>query len=101
MEAPDPDPPPDDDPAAVEELRRIMWEGAGVVRHRRGLVAARDEMEAIRRRLSPRVGEGGNMAEVGALVIEAALARTESRGAHWRVDFPEPDPRWGHSLVFG
>lgn len=91
---------PEDEPEVVEGLRRLMWEQTGVVRHRRGLAHALAAVEGVLQRLSPLPGEARNMAEVATMVVEAALARTESRGAHYRADFPERDRRWDHSLVF-
>jgi succinate dehydrogenase / fumarate reductase flavoprotein subunit len=41
-----------------------------------------------------------NMLLVARSVVTAALARTESRGAHQREDYPEPLPEWGVNLVF-
>ncbi|KDC58429.1 fumarate reductase/succinate dehydrogenase flavoprotein, C-terminal domain protein, partial [Bordetella bronchiseptica MBORD591] len=40
------------------------------------------------------------MARCAAMVVAAALTRTESRGAHQRRDFPQQDPRWLAHLAF-
>jgi succinate dehydrogenase/fumarate reductase flavoprotein subunit len=40
------------------------------------------------------VGELCNMLLVGQLLTAAALRRTESRGVHYRSDYPEQSPRW-------
>jgi L-aspartate oxidase len=37
----------------------------------------------------------------GRLMTEAALLRTESRGTHFRTDFPEPSTTWEKHIVFG
>ena len=50
--------------------------------------------EDLARRLPPGASEARNMVEAGGLIARAALARTESRGAHFRSDYPEPDPAW-------
>jgi succinate dehydrogenase/fumarate reductase flavoprotein subunit len=34
------------------------------------------------------------MMDLAELITKSALCRTESRGAHYRADFPEPDPSW-------
>ncbi|MFH1103816.1 MAG: L-aspartate oxidase [Actinomycetota bacterium] len=100
LEAPDPGPVPEVDPAAVASLRRLMWEKVGVVRDRIGLVAARRELATLAGSIPPAPSEGRNMIEASAMIATSALARTESRGAHHRSDFPESDPAWNHSLVF-
>lgn len=44
--------------------------------------------------------ELNNLLLVGRIVTEAALMRTESRGAHYRTDFPNPDEAWRRHLIF-
>jgi aspartate oxidase len=100
LEAPDPGPAPEVDPAVVARLRRLMWEKVGVVRDRIGLVAARRELAILDESIPPAPSESRNMIEASAMIATSALARTESRGAHHRSDFPESDPAWNHSLVF-
>jgi len=41
--------------------------------------------------------ETGNMLEVAELIIAAALQRHESRGSHWRLDYPQLDERLSYS----
>jgi L-aspartate oxidase len=52
-------------------------------------------------RLSDRSShELSNMILVGRLMAEAAIIREESRGAHYRSDFPEPSPAWQRRIIF-
>ncbi len=85
------------------ELSRIMWEKAGLLRDAEGLRAARQELAAmsipdIRDR--PTL-ELRNLHIAGQLIVASALAREESRGAHYRNDFPHrDDARFArHSIV--
>jgi len=90
--------------ALQRELRRVMWDRAGLVRDGEGLRAAASTAERIAAELG-RVGVPGgaafnlawqdwlnmsNQATVANLIATSALARTESRGAHYRSDFPAP-----------
>jgi len=90
--------------ALQRELRTVMWDRAGLVRDGEGLRAAASTAERIAAELG-RVGVPGgaafnlawqdwlnmsNQATVANLIATSALARTESRGAHYRSDFPAP-----------
>ncbi|MBS1195754.1 MAG: L-aspartate oxidase, partial [Actinobacteria bacterium] len=92
--AADPGPAPGDTAALVEELRRTMDERVGVVRDGAGLVAGLEAIEALAARLEPVASEARNMIDAARLIARAALVRTESRGAHFRSDYPAPDPAW-------
>ena len=75
-------------------IRRVMWEKVGLVRDEKGLSTALDELEAMAESHPRIAGEARNLLSVGRLVTAAALARRESRGGHYRSDFPLPDPDW-------
>jgi succinate dehydrogenase/fumarate reductase flavoprotein subunit len=93
------------------EIRRLMAEKVGVVREGGELGAAVEELERIGRRsaaipvrsLEDLVAENEvrTMVLIGRLVAEGALRRQESRGVHYRIDFPErDDARWQRSIGF-
>jgi fumarate reductase flavoprotein subunit len=86
-------------------LRDVMWERAGLVRDADGLSQALAEVERIDRELDA-VGVAGdpslntawqdwlnlkNQALASRLIVTSALERRESRGAHWRRDFPSAE----------
>jgi len=86
----------------VDELRALMWAQAGLVRDAPGLVAALGDVERIEARLTDVSLPGGaslnqawqdwlnlrSQTLAARLIILSALERRESRGAHWRRDFP-------------
>jgi len=85
------------DPAkAREELQRIMTADAGVLRDVHSLERARAFVGRIAAGPSsfedPATEELRNLTTVADALVAAAVARTESRGTHTRLDFPEPDP---------
>jgi len=76
-------------------LRPLMSEALGVVRDRHGLSPAIERLEP----LAFHDGAVADPALVALLVATAALAREESRGGHWRRDFPQRSPVWAQRLV--
>ena len=98
------------------ELGKFMNDNVGLVRDASSLQAALDRVRSlkeryarIRLRNTSRIYnseltsylELGSLLNIGELVVMAALARTESRGAHYRTDFPRRnDTQWNrHSIV--
>jgi len=77
---------------AVARLRQTMARDVGVVRDRSGLLRALQaigELERESRSIRLR-----NMLVAAKFIATAALVREESRGGHYRADFPEPDEAW-------
>ncbi len=83
--------------AAVAEL---MWDGVGLERDAAGLCRSAEKLAELERGAPPGRGELGNMVSVATMVVRAASARTESRGAHFRADVPWPSACWRQPLVF-
>ena len=110
------------------ELPRLMWRSAGICRNQAQMEAAIAEVEIwqqefaalpISRSLqafnpgqtfeldSPDLvsivrlwGETRNLLEVAVLILKSANFRTESRGGHYRLDYPQTQPEWQvHTLV--
>ena len=111
-----------------QELPRLMWQAAGICREQTSLDAAIDRVKLwqtefnalaisqLLTRLAPPQshllptglpeqdlrtwGETRNLLEIGLLILTGAAMRTESRGGHYRTDFPSIDPNWQvHTLV--
>ena len=86
-------------PAEVEkvilEMQTLMWNKAGIVRTGQGLKEASGHLEAMASRLpepvSRRSAEARNIHTAAQLIVRSAQARLESRGAHYRTDFPSHD----------
>ncbi|ODT49004.1 L-aspartate oxidase [Devosia sp. 63-57] len=81
---------------AVQQLRGIMTNLVGVERHREGLQQALRDIAVLEAQAEQVTTAYLNMTTSATMVAAAALKRTESRGGHFRTDFPEPDPRWEH-----
>lgn len=75
------------------DLQRIMWQHAGLLRDAAGLYAAREELDSLRVKiptiLTREALELRNLQLIGDAITFSALAREESRGAHYRNDFPK------------
>ena len=71
------------------EVKKIMWDKVGIVRNEQGLKEALDALEEIgSRQMNTR---SWNFVILAKLVAQAALGRRESRGGHYRSDYPEHD----------
>jgi len=92
--------------AIMEDIRRTMDKYAGIVRTKEGLKKARDKIkkyigEVIDiENLTHEHIEMQNMVLVSWVVVNSALMREESRGAHFRSDFPQiDDTRWKKNVI--
>jgi L-aspartate oxidase len=87
-----------------QRVRQLMWQYVSLRRDQEGLLEARRQLHTLRQELlsadpilsaSPSAvaswRETVNMVKSAELVIAAALQRRESRGSHWRGDYPRPD----------
>jgi L-aspartate oxidase len=78
--------------ALIHSVQLLMWKNAGIVRDGRRLREAVAELEEWQESLPPRTSrracEAVNLHQVATLIARSALAREESRGAHYRTDFP-------------
>jgi L-aspartate oxidase len=96
---------PDKAASTVDDLRQVMWDDVGIVRNAPGLQRAVSSILDLERELRPgsptRPGlEARNMLFVGRLIAESALRREESRGSHFRDDFPRTATGRGrHSII--
>jgi L-aspartate oxidase len=83
--------------AVKKRVKRVMWERVGILRSGESLQRATREFAQIASaRLSP---SSRNFVTLASLVANAALWREESRGAHFRTDFPQPNENWRvHSI---
>jgi L-aspartate oxidase len=91
------------DGAARRELQAVMTERAGVLRSRDGLDLGDKELGDLTERAGDSPGvdswETTNLATVAAALLGAARLREETRGSHWREDFPErDDDQWARHL---
>ncbi|RLM50822.1 L-aspartate oxidase [Halorubrum sp. Atlit-28R] len=98
--------------AVLADLRELMWDHAGILRDESSLREGLDRLADVRDRaadlhVGPVTSESFELAvDLGFMIVAAeavlrgALEREESRGAHYRTDFPDRDPDWRRNLYF-
>jgi L-aspartate oxidase len=83
------------------DLQSLMWSAAGIERDGDQLEAA---LQQLQRWDVPGTDvsslETANLLQIGRVMVHAAITRRESRGAHFRSDFPDTCLEWQHSLVY-
>lgn len=92
----------------TERLQKSMWQNVGIIRNGKGIAETLDRITEIRTQAKNakapdapglmRRLELDNLLLVGEMVTRAALTRTESRGAHFRTDYPAEDEKWKANL---
>ncbi|HZV77591.1 MAG TPA: L-aspartate oxidase [Candidatus Babeliales bacterium] len=76
---------------AVSDLRNVMYSNVGLVRNETALRQAIGRIDELSLEFGEDAGELRNLLVVGRLIADAALARRESRGSHYRSDYPQTD----------
>jgi L-aspartate oxidase len=79
---------------AADAIRLLMWDHAGIDRTAKGLRHCMERLADISGRLPSGATEEQNIADTARLITEAALIRKESRGGHFRHDFPREKRKW-------
>jgi L-aspartate oxidase len=87
-----------------ENLRRLAWDRCGILRSGEGLAEAYERLVQLPQVHCPQPSralfEVRSQYQVISLIARCALARQESRGAHYRIDYPEKRPEFQkHSLI--
>jgi L-aspartate oxidase len=91
------------DPDVRPDVQRIMTADSGVLRNGPGLDRAAAALAALAGRTTDRpcteAWEATNLHTVASLIVASAREREETRGSHWRSDFPDASEDWRGHLV--
>ncbi|MCL6631963.1 MAG: L-aspartate oxidase [Alicyclobacillus herbarius] len=83
-----------DDESTLQSIHETLWQAGGIVRDPDRMRAGLDELASLATKDKPSPG-----AIVASLILQAALMREESRGAHFRTDVPQPVPAWDDQII--
>jgi L-aspartate oxidase len=91
------------EPAIVRPLQQLMSANAGVLRSGTGLTAAAAGLAELGRQQCDKpdaaAWQATNLHLIASALVQSALAREETRGSHWRDDFPASSEAWRGHLV--
>jgi len=91
------------DPSARREIQNSMSRGAGVLRSSDSLIRTSADLTRVEDRtsLAPCVEawETTNLFQLAQAILKAALIRQETRGSHWREDFPNTSAQWQKRIL--
>jgi L-aspartate oxidase len=91
------------DPQVRHTLQVSMSRGAGVLRSSDSLVSTSSDLTRIGDRTSSvpcvEAWETTNLFQLAQAILKAALIRQETRGSHWRADFPETSDLWRKRII--
>jgi L-aspartate oxidase len=89
---------------SLRALQDLLWNKVGIIRDKAGLTQAVKTLASWQKCLPEAADrptyELNNLVLTGRLVAEAALIREESRGAHFRSDFPQHSSEWQKHIIF-
>jgi L-aspartate oxidase len=91
-------------PASLATMQQLHWDKVGIIRDKEGLNYTAGVLAAWQSSLPQPTDqpsyELSNLILTGRLLAEAAFIREESRGAHFRSDFPQSSPAWQRHIVW-
>jgi len=90
----------------LDQLRSIMWEHLGIIRNEDGILTAMKKISSIRKEFESdgatyelkQYFELRNALHIAYCIAMSALVRNETRGAHYRSDFPESSQEWAKKI---
>ena len=91
------------DPSVRLDIQKNMSRGAGVLRSSDSLLKTSAELTRIEDRVSKQpcveAWEATNLFQLAQAILKAALIRQETRGSHWREDFPQTSDVWRKRII--
>jgi L-aspartate oxidase len=86
-------------PVLEDTVRETMWSYAGLIRTEKDLLKALSKLDEIKMSAPINAYTLHNMLDVAKLIVSGALYRKESRGGHYRLDYPDQDAHWKELMV--
>src|SRR5439155_13321301 len=93
----------------LSSIKAVMWNNVGIIRDEEKLTAAYQEIKRFQEEAQLLVAEDKSqlqacleiqdMLKTAEVIVLAALERKESRGAHYRSDYPHMDPAWEKNIL--